>query len=71
MGTNLVGVKRDVVKEVSVNEEDLLGLVTFQSKESMQDVCVKAELNGELRNEVMEVLKRYEKNLRKSQVRPA
>ena len=60
VGTNLVGVKRDVAKEVSVNEVDLLGLVTFQSNESIQDVCVGAELNGEQRNEVMEVLKRYE-----------
>ena len=59
--TNLVGVKRDVAKEVSINEEDLLGLVTFQSKESIQDVCVGAELNGEQRNEDMEVLRRYEK----------
>ena len=59
-GTTLVGVKRDVAKEVSVIEEDLLGLVTFQSKESIQDVCVGAELNGEQRNEVMEVLRRYE-----------
>ena len=31
VGTNLVGVKRNVA------EEDLLGLVTFQSKESIQD----------------------------------
>ena len=53
-------VKRDVAEEVSVNEEDLLGLVTFQSKESIQDVCVGAELNGKQRNEVMEVLRRYE-----------
>ena len=59
-GTNLVGVKRDVAEEVSVNENDLLGLVTFQSKESIQDVCVGAELNGEQQNEVMEVLRRYE-----------
>ena len=29
VGTNLVGVKRDVAEEVSVNEEDLLGLLTF------------------------------------------
>ena len=43
VGTNLVGVKRDVAEEVSVNEEDLLGLVTFQSKERIQDVCVGAE----------------------------
>ena len=35
--------------------------MTFQSKESIQDVCVGAELNGEQRNEVMEVLRRYEK----------
>ena len=60
VGTNLVGVKRDVAEEVSLNEEDLLGLVTFQSKESIHDVCVGAELNGEQRNEVMEVLRRYE-----------
>ena len=60
VGTNLVGVMRDVAEEVSVNEEDLLGLVTFQSKESIQDVCVGAELNGKQRNEVMEVLRRYE-----------
>ena len=60
VGTNLVGVKKDVAEEVSVNEEDLLGLVTFQSKESIRDVCVGAELNGEQRNEVMEVLRRYE-----------
>ena len=56
----MVGVKRDVAEEVSVNEEDLLGLKTFQSKESIQDVSVGAELNGEQRNEVMEVLRRYE-----------
>ena len=56
----MVGVKRDVAEEVSVNEEDLLGLVTFQSKESIQDVCVGAELNGEQQNKVMEVLRRYE-----------
>ena len=56
-----MGVKKDVAEEVSVNEEDLLGLVTFQSKESIQDVCVGAELNGEQRNEIMEVLRRYEK----------
>ena len=60
VGTNLIGVKRDVAEEVSVDKEDLLGLVTFQSKESIQDVCVGAELNGEQRNEVMEVLRRYE-----------
>ena len=60
VGTNLVGVERDVAEEVSVNEKDLLGLVTFQSKESIQDVCVGAELNGEQRNEVMEFLRRYE-----------
>ena len=60
VGTNLVRVKRDVAEEVRVNEEDLLGLVMFQSKESIQDVCVEAELNGEQRNEVMEVLRRYE-----------
>ena len=59
VGTNLVGVKRDVAEEVSVSEEDLLGLVTFQSKESIQDVCVGAELNGEQRNEVMKVLTRF------------
>ena len=58
--TNLVGVKRDVAEEVSVNEEDLLGLVTFQSKENIHDVCVGAELNGEQRNEIAEVLRRYE-----------
>ena len=58
--TNLVGVKRDVAEEVSVNEENMLGLVTFQSKESIQDVCVGAELNGEQRNKVTEVLRRYE-----------
>ena len=61
LGTNLVGVKSDVAEEISVNEKDLLGLVTFQLKESIQDVCVGAELNGEQRNEVMEVLRRYEK----------
>ena len=44
VGTNLVRVKSDVAEEVSVNEEDLLGMVTFQSKESIQDVCVGAEL---------------------------
>ena len=60
VGTNLVGVKKDVAEEVSVNEEELLGLVTFQSKESIQNVCVGAELNGEQRNEVMEALRRYE-----------
>ena len=60
VGTNLVGVKRDFAEEVSVNEENLLGLVTFQSKESTQDVCVGAESNGKQRNEVMEVLRRYE-----------
>ena len=60
VGTNLVGEKRGVAEEVSVNEKDLLGLVTFQSKESIQDVCVGAELNGEQRNEVMEVLRSYE-----------
>ena len=60
VGTNLVGVKRDVAEEVSVNEEDLLGLKTFQSKESIQDVCVGTQLNGEQGNEVMEVLRRYE-----------
>ena len=38
VGTNLVGVKRDVAEEVSVIEEDLLGLVTFPSKETIQDV---------------------------------
>ena len=64
VGTNLVGVKKDVAEEVSVNEEDLLGLVTFQSKESIQDVCVRAELNGEQRNKVMEVLRRYEEIFR-------
>ena len=56
----MVGVKSDVAEEVSVNEEDVLGLVTFQSKEIIQDVCVGAELNGEPRNEVMEVRRRYE-----------
>ena len=60
VGTNWVGIKSDVAEEVSVNEEDLLRLVTFQSKESIQDVCVGAELNGKQRNEVMEVLRRYE-----------
>ena len=60
VGTNSVGVKSDVVEEGSVNEEDLLGLVTFQSKESIQDVCFGAELNGEQQNEVVEVLKRYQ-----------
>ena len=60
VGTNLVGVKKDVAEEISVNEEDLLGLVTFQSKESIQDVCVGAELNSEQQNEVMKVLRRYE-----------
>ena len=60
VGTNLVEVQRDVAEEVSVNEEDLLGLVTIQLKESIQDVCVGAELNGEQRNEVVEVLRRYE-----------
>ena len=57
---NLLGVKSDVAEEVSANEEDLLRLVTFQLKKSIQDVCVGAELNGEQRNEVMEVLRRYE-----------
>ena len=52
--------KRDVAKEVSVNEEDFLGLMPFQSKESIQDVCAGAELNGEQRNEVREVRTRYE-----------
>ena len=61
----MVEVKRDVAEEVSVNEEDLLGLVTFQSKESIQDVCVEAELNGEQWNEIMEVLRRYEEILTK------
>ena len=37
---SLVGVKRDVAEEISVNEEDLLGLVTFHSKESIQDVVI-------------------------------
>ena len=60
VGTILVGIKKDVAEEVSVNEEDLLGLVAFQLKESIQDVYVGAELNGEQRNEVMEVLRRYE-----------
>ena len=39
--------------------------MTFQSKESMQDVCVGAELNGEQRNKVMEVLRRYEEIFKK------
>ena len=39
--------KKDVVEEISVNEEDLQGLVTFQSKESIQDVCVGAALMQE------------------------
>ena len=56
----MVEVQKDVAEEVSVNEGDLLGLVTFQSKESIRDVCVGAELNGEQRKEVMEVLRRYE-----------
>ena len=56
----MVGVKSDVAEVVSVNEEKWLGLVTFQSKESIQDVCVGTQLNGELGNEVMEVLRRYE-----------
>ena len=60
VGTNVAEVKRDVAQEVCVNEEDLLGLVTFQSKESIQDVCVGAELNGEQLNEVIEILRRYE-----------
>ena len=47
VGTNSLGVKSDVAEEVSVNEEDLLGLVRFQSKESIQDVCVGAEVSGE------------------------
>ena len=34
--------------------------MTFQSKESIQNVCVGAESNGEQQNEVMEVLRRYE-----------
>ena len=55
VGTNLVEVKKNVADEVSVNEEDLLGLVSFQSKESIQDVCVGAELNDEQRNEVEEI----------------
>ena len=63
VGTNLVGVRRDVAEEVSVNEKDFLGLVTFQSKESIPDVCVGAELNGEQQKEVMEVLRRYEEIL--------
>ena len=58
VGKNLVGVKWDVADEVSGNEEDLLGLVTFQSKESIQNVCDGAELNDGQRNEVMEVLKK-------------
>ena len=60
VGTNLVGVKRDVAEEVSVNKKDLQGLVTLRSQESIQDVCVGAELHGEQQNEVMEVLRRYE-----------
>ena len=40
VGTIFVGVRKDVAEKVSVNEEDLLGLVTFQSKKSIQDVCV-------------------------------
>ena len=60
VGTNLVGVKNDVAEEVNVNEEEFLGLVTFQSKESIQDVCVGAELHGEQRNEVIKVLRRHE-----------
>ena len=59
VGTNLVGVKSDVAEEISVNE-DLLELVTFQSNESIQNVCVGVELHGEQRNKVMEVLRRYE-----------
>ena len=58
--TYLVGVKSDVAEEVNGNEENLLVVVTFQSKESIQDVCVGAEFNGEQRNKVMEVLRRYE-----------
>ena len=34
--------------------------MTFQWKESIQDVCVGVKLNGEQRSEVMEVLRRYE-----------
>ena len=56
----MVGVKKDAAEEVSANEEDLLGLVTFQSKESIQNACVGEELNGEQWNEVMEALRRYE-----------
>ena len=35
-------------------------MVTIQSKESIQDMRVGAELNGEQRNKVMAVLRRYE-----------
>ena len=35
--------------------------MTFQSKESIQDVCVGEELNGKQQNEIMEVLRRNEK----------
>ena len=71
VGTNLVGVKSDVAEEVSVNKEDLMGLVTFQSKEIIHDVCVGAELNGEQRNEVMEVSRRYEEIFTEIQKGPA
>ena len=70
VGTNLVAVKRNVAEEVCVNE-DLLKLVTFQSKESIQDVCVGAELKGEQWNEVMEVPRRYEEIFTEIQERPA
>ena len=60
VGTNLVEVQKNAAEEVSVNEEDLLGLVTFQSKESIQDMCVGAELNGEQQEKVVEVLRRYD-----------
>ena len=56
----MVQVKKDVAEEVSVDEVDLLGPVTFQSKKSIQDVCVGAELNSEQPNEVMKVLRRYD-----------
>ena len=49
-GTNLVGVKGDAVENVSVHEEEFLGLVTLQSKENIQHVCVGAELNRKKRD---------------------
>ena len=72
-GTNLVGVKGDAVENVSVHEEEFLGLVTLQSKENIQHVCVGAELNRDQRNDIKEVLRRYSmrKSLQKSQDRPA